>query len=268
MISFTPGLAGVVDEGGEHALGVAEVLGHGAAGVAPDEGADGGAPEPGGGVDAAVHVLVVGGPLGRVGVEVVVVVGERGEREAVAVEQRLGLVGLLVAEAVGVEVGGDEGAVAEVGPGGHLEGLEALRRGPGADVLQAPLGQAGGEEPELHGATSWRSAGVPAVTSTQPPSRDERSTASVISTARTPSAKVGSPSTAAPPPRRPPAGCRPRRRRSSPGSPAGGRGGRWRRAPRSGRGGSGRARRSPTGRGGPPRGCPGAPGRRPAWRRR
>ena len=87
------------------------------------------------------------------------------------------------------------GPVAEVGPGRHLEGLEALGRRPGADVLQAPLREAGGEEPELHGATSCRSM------STQPPSRDDRSTASVMRTARAPSAKVGSPSTLALSPR-------------------------------------------------------------------
>ena len=230
MISFTPASPAWSTSGREHLLGVAEVLGHRAARVPPDEGADGRAAEQGGGVDAAVHVLVdrrrARPGRGR---------GCCRSRRATSSSRpwrsnsaRI-VVGLLLAEAVDVEVGRDEGPVAEVGPGRHLERLEALGRRPVADVGQAPLGQAGGEEPELHG----RDLLAAVVRRRRPPSRwlrADRSTASVMRTARAPSAKVGSPSTLAlSTRRRSPAGCRRRRRRSSPGSPAGGRAGRWRR---------------------------------------
>ena len=101
-----------------------------------------------------MDVLVDRGPLGRVGVQVVVVEGDRRADQAVGVEQCPRLVGFGRTEAVDREMGGRERPVAQVGPGRHLEGLEALRRGPRTDLGQAPLGQAGREETEVHVATS------------------------------------------------------------------------------------------------------------------
>ena len=143
-------LAGVVHERREDALGLAQVVRDAAAGVAADERAHGHAAERGGGVDARAQVRVVRLALGGVGVQVVVVVGERGEHEPVAVEGRAHAVGLRVVERVGRHVAGRERAVAEPRPGGELERLVAVGAGPGGDVLEAALGHARAQEAELH----------------------------------------------------------------------------------------------------------------------
>jgi len=144
-------LAGPVDQRGEHGLGVGQVLPHRPARVAADERADRGAAQVGGGLDAPQDVPVDRLPLGGVGVEVVVVVGQRRQREAAVGEQPEHLV---VVVALRVEVGGGERAVAERRPGGHLQRLVAVVRRPGGDVAEGPLGQAGGQEAELHVLTS------------------------------------------------------------------------------------------------------------------
>ena len=68
-----PLLAGPVDQRREDLLGRGQVLNHGAARVAPNERADGRAAQQGGRVDQRQHMLVNGGTLDRVGVQVVVV---------------------------------------------------------------------------------------------------------------------------------------------------------------------------------------------------
>ena len=187
-------LAGVVHERREDALGLAQVVGDAAAGVAADEGADRDAAERGGGVDAGAQVSVVRLPLRRVGIQVVVVVGERREHEPVAVQRRPYAVGLRVVERVGRDMAGRERAVAQPRPGGELERLVAVRPGPGGDVLEAALGHASAQEAELHVATaSWA-----AVTSTHSPLAADASTASVMRVERRPSANTGRPSGAWP----------------------------------------------------------------------
>jgi hypothetical protein len=142
--------AGVLDQRGEDRLGVAEVLGHGPAGVAADERAHQGAAEGGGCVDAGVEVLVGGAADGGVGVQVVVVVGERRQFQAVLLEQGPHLIRLVVAEVGGVDVAGHSGAVAGRRPGRHLERVVVVGRRPAGDVAERQPGQAGGEEAELH----------------------------------------------------------------------------------------------------------------------
>ena len=201
IMSFTPRSPRVVDERREDALGLAQVLGDAAAGIAADERADGHAAERGRRVDARAHVRVVGVALGRVRIEVVVVVGERREDEAVVVERAADAIGLGLVERVGRDVAGGEGTVAQLRPGGELERLVAVRAGPRRDLLEAALGHAGGEEAELHRATarvSEASGRLPPATSTQVSPAAEASTASVICAARRPSAKSGSPSDGAP----------------------------------------------------------------------
>ena len=70
------------------------------------------------------------------------------------VEQRPDAVGLALAEAVHLEVGGGERAVAQVGPGRDLQRLEPLLGRPRGDLLQRAVGQAGGQESEFHAGTS------------------------------------------------------------------------------------------------------------------
>jgi hypothetical protein len=120
----------VVDERGEHLLGIGEVLGHAAAGVPSDEGADGRDAERGGGIDAPQDVVVDRLPLGRVGMQVVVVERDRRQVEAAFVEQRGDAVERL--RALDVEVGRRERAVAQCRPGGHLQRLVV--------VLDRPVG--------------------------------------------------------------------------------------------------------------------------------
>jgi len=79
-----------------------------------------------------------------------------------------------------VEMGSSERAVAEFGPRGNLEGLEALFRCPDRDVVQRESRQAGRQEPELHVATS-----------VQAPVRADPSTVCVIRTATEGSATEG-----------------------------------------------------------------------------
>jgi len=59
-----------------------------------------------------------------------------------------------LSEGLGLQVGGGEGPVPEVRPRGDLEGLEAVLRGPGGDVVEGPVRQARGQESELHAGTS------------------------------------------------------------------------------------------------------------------
>src|SRR5690606_2035675 len=91
-------------------------------------------------------------------------------------------------EPLDVEVGGGERPVAPRRPGGDLQGLVAVARRPGRNVGQGALGQARGEEAELHDATS-----------VQVCERADASTASAMRAARTPSATSGSPSGTGPP---------------------------------------------------------------------
>ena len=193
-------LAGVLHERREHALGLAQVLGHAAAGIASDEGPDGHAAQRRGGVDAGAQVRVVGLALGRVGGQVVVVVGQRRQGQAVLGQRAQHAVGLGLVEGVGLHVAGGERPVAQVRPRGQLQRLVAVARRPRGDLLELALGHAGGQEAELHGATTGAST-APArseATSTQRPSRAEVRTASVISAARRPSANAGMPSSGAP----------------------------------------------------------------------
>ena len=187
-------LARVVDERREDALGLAQVLGDAAAGVAADEGADGDAAEGRCRVDAGAEVRVVGLALGGVGGEVVVVVRERRQGEPVLVEGSANALRLGIVEDVCLDVARGERPVAEVRPGGELERLVAVRSRPRGDLLEAALGHARGQEAELHVAT----AGSRLATSTQRSSRDEARTASVIDAARSPSENVGIPSTVEP----------------------------------------------------------------------
>jgi hypothetical protein len=119
-------LARVVDQRREDLLGLAQVLGDAARGVAPDEGADRDGAQGGRSVDAGADVRVGRVALGGVGMEVVVVVGEGGELEAVVVERAADAVGLCVVEGVGREVGGGEGAVPDRGPSGQLQRLVSV----------------------------------------------------------------------------------------------------------------------------------------------
>jgi hypothetical protein len=182
-----PALARVVDQRRHQPLGCTQVFADRGTRVATDEGADRDAAERGGGVDAGPQVGVDRGALVEVGVQVVVVVGEGRELQPVLLEGGVDAVGLGGVEAVGGDVGGGEGTVAERRPGGQLQRLVAVPAGPGRDLLERALGHAGAEHPQLHGATS-----------TQARCRADSSTASVTRTARSPSASRGRPSGSAP----------------------------------------------------------------------
>jgi hypothetical protein len=145
-----PALAGQVDERLEDALGLGQVLGDGLPGIAAHERADGGALQQGGGLDAGGDVAVDGPARLRVGVQVVVVVRERGEAQAVPVEEAADLVRAGLVEAGGVQMAGGEVAVADAGPHRHLERLVAGPRGPGGDVGQLRPWHARREKPEPH----------------------------------------------------------------------------------------------------------------------
>src|SRR5215207_9185763 len=120
--------------------------------------------------------------------EIVVVVRQRRELQPMAIERAADPLDLGGVEPVRGDVAGRERAVAELRPGRELEGLVGVLRRPGRDLLEPSLRHAGGEEAELH----------PEKTSTQPRSRADSSTASVIRSERSPSERPGSPSAASP----------------------------------------------------------------------
>ena len=92
--------------------------------------------------------------------------------------------GLRVVERVGRDVAGRERAVAEPRPGGQLERLVAVLPGPGGDLLERALRHAGGEEARAS------SPPRPSRSATHPRAvAGGRRTASVIRSARRPSAK-------------------------------------------------------------------------------
>ena len=129
-------LPGPIHQRREHFLGRAQVLRDRLPGVATDEGAHGRALEQGRGVDEGGDVVVDRLALGRVGVQVVVVVSQRRQRQPVLAEQRPCVVGLALPEPVDLQVGGGERACAQVGPGCDLQGLEAVPGGPRRDLWQ------------------------------------------------------------------------------------------------------------------------------------
>src|SRR4051794_32167169 len=117
------------------------------------------------------------------GCRFVVVERERREGQSVLLEQRPHPVRVGLPEGLGLQVRGGEGPVPEVRPRGDLEGFETVFRGPGGDVVERPVRQARGQESELHAGTSIQESFLA-----------ESITASVITAARRPSEKVGTPS--------------------------------------------------------------------------
>jgi hypothetical protein len=115
-----------------------------------------------------------------VGMEVVRVVGERRDLEAVALEGGSDVVRI---EGIDVDVR-DAGVAAALTAGGRpacdLERIEAVRRGPLRKLRERERREGGGEESELQAGTA-----------TQRRSRELRSTASPITFSRCPSANVG-----------------------------------------------------------------------------
>ena len=122
-----------------------------------------------------------------------------------------------VVERVGREVARHERAVAGRRPGRELERLVAVRAGPGGDLLERALGHAGGQEAELHAATSDGGDVDPALAR-----RPTRSTASVMRAARS-AVGEGRQPVGRPPGRDRRVDVGDEAGRSSPGSPAGGR---------------------------------------------
>ena len=148
--------------------------------VVADEGADDLDAELGGGVDDLQEVGVHLGAVRVVRMEVVRVVGERGDLEPVAVEQLAHL-----ARVEGVDVDVRHARVPAplspaARPAGDLERLEALGGRPLGDLAERQVGQRSGQEAELHRSTS-----------TQRSSRAERAIASPRRISSWPSAKVG-----------------------------------------------------------------------------
>jgi hypothetical protein len=153
-------LAGVVDQPREGLLGQGDVLLHAQPGVPADERADGLHAEHGRGVD---RVQQVRGDLLApfdVRVEVVLVVRQRGQRQAVLGEQLGDLGGLRVAEVRDVDVAGLEVAPADLGPDRDLQGRVIVLGSPRGDVRQRDLRQAGGQEPESHVRTPRSRSGA------------------------------------------------------------------------------------------------------------
>src|SRR5690606_11161305 len=115
-------------------------------GSATDERADELHAEQGGGVDHAMDVTVVSGAFFQVRVEVIVGVGERGNRHAVLGEEVVQPPGIVVGERLGGDVSGLVVPARVVGPGGQLERFEPLFGSPRYDLFEVHVRQTGGEE--------------------------------------------------------------------------------------------------------------------------
>ncbi|WXF90562.1 hypothetical protein WDV91_14610 [Curtobacterium flaccumfaciens pv. flaccumfaciens] len=129
-------LAGVVDELGQDPVPLGHVLADGLRGVAADERADVRDAERLRGVDRVLEVGPHRCPVLRVLVQVVLVVRERRDLEARAVEQGAGGQGVLVRERGDRQVRRLEVAAAGAGPDGDLEPLVALLLGEPGDPVE------------------------------------------------------------------------------------------------------------------------------------
>ena len=184
-----PALARVVDQRRQHPLGLAQVVGDAERVVAADEGADRDAAEGRGRVDAGAQVGVDRLALGRVGVQVVVVVGERRELEAVVRRAR--------ARTRSASASSNSSAARWRATNGRSPS-RGQAASSSASKPCAPA-QAATSSSERSG---MQALSRPSFTSPPQPSsrlRADSSTASVIRTARRPSASVGSPSARASP---------------------------------------------------------------------
>src|SRR5947207_2819157 len=177
-----------------------EVVGDRPVLVATDERPDEPDAEGLGGQDDLAQVVVrVGAHLG-VGIEVVRVVGQRADLEAVPLEQLPDLLRTRLVELVDVDVTHARVTTAIAGqhrPARDLERLESLARGPPRQLLQVEAFQGGRHQPELHSAVT--PCGVAAATperedcrstSTQRAARALSATASPTSISSWPSANV------------------------------------------------------------------------------
>ena len=155
--------------------------------VAADESADDPDLQALRGFDDAAEMVIRGLARGTVGVEVVRVVGERGDLEVVAREQLANGLGVEVLD-VDVTHPGITAPLARARrPACDLERLEGALVRPARDLLQARIGEGGGEQPELQFATPTERR----PTSVQRCSRELSATASQTSIASCPSANVG-----------------------------------------------------------------------------
>ena len=147
-------LSRMVDERRKDTLGLAEILGDAAAGVAADERADGNPAERCRRVDTGAEVGVVAVALGGIGCEVVVVVRERGQDEPVLVERSAHTLGLCLVEGVGLTWLAVNGRSPRCGQAAARAPHVAVRFRPRRDVLETALGHTRRQEAELHVATT------------------------------------------------------------------------------------------------------------------
>src|SRR3954469_13377179 len=92
--------------------------------------------------------------------QVVVVVREAGELEAVLLERATHSVGLCAVEGIGLHMARRERSVADRWPGSELECLVARGRSPFGDLLQRALRHARRQHPQLQVATTSVSSGA------------------------------------------------------------------------------------------------------------
>ena len=130
-----------------------QVLGQRALGIGAHERADDLDAEQRGGVDDAAEMRVDLGAVLRIGVQVVGVVGERGDLEAAGSEQLVDRRRPGGVEVLDVDVR-DAGVApllaAADRPAGDLERLEGARARPVGDLLEREVGEGSGQEAEFH----------------------------------------------------------------------------------------------------------------------
>ena len=159
----------MVDEARPHAPELAEAVRDVLRLVATHEGADDGNFERCRRVDDLLQVRVRRASLGGIGVQVVRVVGERGDLEPVLVEHSPHRAGI---EARDVDVGRARVATslgARCGPARDFEHLEAFARGPGSDLGERSAGERSGEQSEFHvrGTSTQRRSRLDSATASQ-----------------------------------------------------------------------------------------------------
>ena len=144
-------LAGPVDQRREHRSASARFSATLRAGSRPTNVPTAGQLEQRGRLDARRDVRVHRPPRFAIGVQVVVVVGERRQLEAVAIEQRAHARRPAPCRSRATSMWPAVNSRSPIRrPGGHLERLVAGAARPGGDRGQLQLGQAGGQEPQPH----------------------------------------------------------------------------------------------------------------------
>lgn len=121
---------------GKKLFGFAKILRHGLHGISADERSHHGTTEEHRRIDAGNHVGVHSLALGRVRMEVVVVIGNTGDREILRCEHRQRRVRLAFGHRRDIEMTGGKRTITRTGPRSNFQRFESGVSGKGGNLLK------------------------------------------------------------------------------------------------------------------------------------